>query len=266
MVREEAEVLTVSGLLWRAAGMPAPKWELEPAEGPCGTCGRPITAGVPQKAINSPTFAQHSDYLKYGSHVCAACAWLYGLGRSRPGNFLVVGERVYWPVISLESETEDRPSWLRVIREVARMDPRLPAAGVLTTDVKPRLWPRTRVVTLRAFGLYVHAPEYDVSTFVELDLAELERVALEIGEALRQGFTKTDVYHGLWRNYKRMRRLGKEGIELEKRLSEVRQSEVFVPALVVAGVRKGGKHGTAGKSYGAREARGEAHQNGLGLL
>ena len=260
------KVLTVSGMLWRAMGMPAPKWELEPVQGLCGTCGQPITAGVPQKAINSPTFAQHADYLKYGTHVCAACAYLYGMGRSRPGNFLVVGERVYWPVISQDAETEERPSWLRVIREVARMDPRLPAAGVLTTDVKPRLWPRARAVTLRAFGLYVHAPEYDVSEFRELDLFELERVALEIVEALRLGFTKADVYHGLWRNYKRMKKHGKAGVELEKTLAGLRQKAEFVPALVIAGVRKGEKDGAAGGTERDGKARGEADQVGLGLL
>gem|GEM_PF-5144675 len=188
------------------------------------------------------------------------------MGRARPGNLLVVGERLYWPVISLESETDTRPAWLRVVRDVVEMNAGLPAAGILTTDVKPRLWPRAKAVTLGSFGLYVHAPEYDVSEFRYLDLATVERIARSIICALRLGFTKADIYRGLWRNYKLMRQLGTDGISLERMLASLRDIDEFVPALVVAGLRKEEKGGATRSVERAAAARSQTDQERPRLL
>ena len=258
--------MTASQLVWSAAGSPAPKWGLEPASGYCATCGAPLEMGVHHKRINSPTFSQHADYFRYSNHVCVACAWLYGLGRARPGNFLVVGNRVWWPVISPDSETDDRPTWMRAFREASRMEARLPVTGVITTDVKPRLWPRARVASVSAFGIYVHAPEYDVSEWVEFDLARLIDAVDEIRHALKMGFSKTDVFLGLWRNFKRMKQWGKEGVEVEKKLSALRHEAYFVPALVAAGVKKEEKRGTARGIDANRKARSESDQGQSRLL
>lgn len=254
---------TAPGLLWRAAGRPAHAYPEEHYEGSCATCGVPCETGVATDAINNPTFSNHAEFFRYGRCVCRACAWLYGIGKGKPGNVLALGDRYVRPVISEKSADEERPTWLSALREAASLDPSTPVAGVLTTDTKPRVWPRMRVASVGDFGLYVHAPEYDTSVYRQMDLAELLRVANLVGEALALGYAKARVYSGLLADFARAKRVGLgEAMRLEEELRKVRCAPEFVPALVIG--QKGDANAdrdVAREPERAREARGEARQD-----
>src|SRR5581483_8085406 len=143
-------VRTAPALLWRAAGEPPAKWPLESASGVCATCGDSLGAGIPVEAIAGETFAMHADYLRYGTHVCPACGWLYSDAKQHHRNVLEVA---------------------------ATQAPDTVLSGVLTTDPKPRCWPRARLASVGRFGLYVHAPDWDTSQYVGAPLADVLTVS-----------------------------------------------------------------------------------------
>ena len=223
-------VETAPALVWRAAGEPAHKYTEEPHSGACATCGGGISIGVPIDEINNPTFSNHAEFFRYGTHACRACAWLYGIGKGRPGNIMAAGTDLYRPVISEKSATDERPTWLDTLRSLSGD---MPVAGVLTTDTKPRVWPRMRIASIRAFGLYVHAPEYAVSEYRSFSLADLGVASSAIRKALDMGFTKRRIHLGLLADFTRAKRHTREVMSLEQRLRMLRDRPEFVPALIV---------------------------------
>lgn len=267
MIREPA---SAPDLLWRNSGEPPHKYREEAAEGPCATCAAPLDGhGIPTREVNSPTFSNHAEFFRYSAHVCRACAWLYGIGKGRPGNVLAVGNRILHPMISLESaEKEGRPSWQEILPCLDLWtDPMLgdlqdipedaPFCGVLTTDPKPRLWPRMRLSTARSPALYVHAPDYGASEIRALDVGGLSRCWDLVVAALEMGFSKRAIYRGLPSDYARMKRRLEEAMGLEGKLREYRQRPEFVPALVISGIEKGEKGGDD-DADGGPEPGGEA--------
>jgi len=232
------EFVSPSELIWRAAGSPLPKWPMEPARlGVCATCGAPIREGVSHEAINSESFAGHADYLAFGTHVCPACAWLYGLGRSKPGNVLAVGGALYHPMLSRESaRKEGRPTWLEALEEASQAPPDTPVTGVMTVDPKPRLWPRARVGSRGGvFYLYVHNPDWDVSQLVGFDLDRALELVPRLQKVLALGFSKRSVFWDLLRDHKRARKDLRGALALERELARLRPEPEFVVALMAAG-------------------------------
>lgn len=231
--------MSASSLAYLAAGCPSHGYARVPVQGCCATCGAPLNHGVPLTEIETPTTANHADYFRFGSrHVCDACAWLYGVGKGRPGNYLATPGRYESTVISLESVVEDKRPWLTVLRELPSLAPATPVAGVMTTDVKPRLWPRVRLATIGAFGLYLHCPDYDVSEWRAFDLAScLTAVDLMI-PPLTAGFAKASLYHGLWRDHARASRDPMQTAAWEAALSAHRAAPYYLPAVIAAGVTK----------------------------
>jgi len=236
-------MMSHTSLMHAAAGHPAHGLETTPsASGVCATCGASICAGVPISAIETPTTSGHADLFRFGGqHVCDACAWLFGAGKGRPGNFVATPLRLEYTVISLESVVEDKRPWLTVLRELAEMPADTPVTGVMTTDVKPRLWHRCRLATIGRFGLYVHAPEYDVSEWRDFDLRACLAVIDLMLAPLRAGFAKASVYHGLLRDYARASRDLPQVMAWDAALAPHRQQSHFLPALIAAGVTKGEK-------------------------
>lgn len=231
--------LTAPGLLWRAAGTPSPKWPLEPAGGRCATCAAPVSEGVSHLTINSTTFSQQGDFFQYGTHCCPACAWLYSDAKRHHRSVLAVGDTLLWPLLSVTAAAEQgRPSWLDTLRLVAATDPATPCAGVLTTDPKPRFWPRTRLASAGAFGLYAHAPDYDTSNYVRFDAADAVALTELILPLLRQGYSKRTIARGLWADYPRATRDLAATVRDEQDLAPARRSPAFVPALLAAGLLK----------------------------
>lgn len=206
----------------------------------------------------------HADIFRFrGRHVCPACAWLFAAGKGAPGNFVVAGASMEYVVISLESVVETKRPWLAVLRDLAQLPPDTPTTGVMTTDVKPRLWPRMRLSTVGAFGLFLHVPDYDISEWRAFDLNECLRIIQLLREPLLAGFAKASLYHGLWRDYARASKRPGDVMAWEAQLVHLRHSAAFLPALIAAGVTKGEKADVPTPGKPAGPARAGAEERGF---
>ena len=205
----------------------------------CATCGEPTSTGIPLAQIETPTTSAHADLFRFGTrHVCPACAWLFAAGKGKPGNYMAVGDKYESLVISIDSVVTDKLPWRDALRKTAVMPPDTAIAGLMTTDVKPRLWPRVKLASVGHFGLYIHCPDYDVSEWRFFDLQECIALIDEIEEVLAIGFAKASAYYGLTRDYARTIRSPEKTLALESRLATQRQSPHFLPALIAAGVNR----------------------------
>ncbi len=232
-------VMTASGHIWNAAGRPSHPYKEESGlQACCATCGERMDTGVPLKEVETPTMSNHGDFFRFGTHVCAACAWLFAIGKGRPGNFLACGDNIEYLVISQESVVADKRPWLAALREAARRPPSTVVTGILTTDVKPRLWPRARLATVGSFGLYVHAPDYDISEWRTFDITACLRAIDAMLPPLKAGFAKASIYYGLYRDYARAAGNLKQTNEWERPLAVHRRFPHFLPALMVAGITR----------------------------
>lgn len=236
---------TAPQLIWRAfgslppAGKTGSKYGFEPCEGLCATCAAPITDGVPftprrkVAGIDNDTFSQHGEYARYGTHVCAACAWLYGEPKQMHRAVLVVGDQGWWPTIA--QTIPGRPRWRHVLREIVHADAATPMTGVLTADPKPRLWPRAHVASCGAPGFYIHLPDQDISGWYAIELRHVAISLAAVDAAIAAGATKTAALRGLWTAPKLVDAAGIETIErLEERLALLRGRIEFNIAAVIA--------------------------------
>ena len=197
------------------------------------------SSGVSVSDIETPTTSGHADLFRFGTqHVCHACAWLFSAGKGRPGNYIAAGDRFEYAVISLESAVEDKRPWIDVLRSLCDMPPETRVSGVMTTDVKPRLWHRVRPASIGRFGLYLHCPDYDVSEYRSFDLRACIDLIDAMIEPLTAGFAKASIYHGLLRDFARAGKDMAQAIRWETSLSKHRTSAHFLPALIAAGVTK----------------------------
>lgn len=235
----ECKQVSPSHYTWQSAGNPTHPYKEEAINGQCATCGSPTNIGIPLTEIETPSTANHADYFRFGSkHVCCACAWLYAVGKGRPGNYIANGDRMESLVISQESVVIDKRPWLIALNELAEMPPETSITGVMTTDVKPRLWPKTRFATVENFGLYVHAPDYDLSTWLDFSLNDCLAATRLMREPLLAGFSKASIYHGLFRDFARTGRDPTKAMEWERKLAEMRKKSYFIPALIAAGIKQ----------------------------
>jgi hypothetical protein len=229
---------TSQQLIWKAMGSPKPKWSCESVNGRCATCGQTITEGVSRKIIESVTYSQQADYMKYGDYNCLACAWLNSDPKNNHRGVIVVGDQIWWPMISLESSTPDRHQWLDVICDIGKYADETPVTGCITTDPKPRLWPRYKLSTIGSFGLYIHAPDYDQSGFLQIDRGKLIRISMLIKSALEMKYSKRSVYLSLLNDFKITEKHPVESMNLERRLKELRKTNEFIPALLITQIKK----------------------------
>lgn len=219
--------MTHTELCYELAGKPTID-DLQDVDAHCATCGSACTQAVNQKDINNPTFSQHGDFLK-GEWVCPACAFMYRQGKAKPGNYLAVEhDKLHYLSIS----GVDKLSWREIVPMLLQKDPNTKVAGVLTTDVKPRLFPRTNLATIGDFGLYIHAPDYDVSEYREFDLSDLMANIELIEKILSHKFTKTSIMQGLFTYHKMAVKDPVLTADLERRID--RSNPAFIPALIIA--------------------------------
>ena len=234
--------MTASRLIWTAAGSPDQKHPTEPDTGRCMICGSEIDGeAVHAKRIIKSTTAGDSQLFRFrqATHFCIPCAWLMELGKGRPGNFIASEQTGFeLAVISVESVVADKRPWLHIVRDLAQLPPDTTITGVLTTDVKPRLWHRCQIATIADFGLYIHAPDYDVSEWRQFSLDDLLGTIDAMMPILRHGYAKSAVYHSLFNDYKRASRDPAEALRLESTLADLRRRPEFLPALLMAGVTK----------------------------
>lgn len=241
-------------LIWSSFGRPAPEgktgsaYRFEPADGCCATCAAPIAEGVPftprrgVPGIDNDTFHGHAEYARWGTHVCRACAWLYGDPKRTHRGVLVVGERGWWPVIAATKAgdeakakaVEGRPRWRYALAEIARAPADTPVTGVLTVDPKPRLWPRAEIATAAAPGLYVHSPDHDWSRWTAFDLREVARALALVDQAVALGATKSACWAGLLGSPKLADRVGLGRLAaIDARIAPMRGSaELLISCLV----------------------------------
>jgi hypothetical protein len=236
---------TASELIWNAFGARAPEgktgsqYRFEPAMGHCAICGAAITEGVPFAprrgvvGIDNPTFSGYAEYARWGSHVCRACAWLCGDPKRTHRAMLVVGDRGWWPTIA--QAIDGRPRWRNILGEIARAAPEMPMTGVLTTDPKPRLWPRAQLATCGRPGMYFHCPEQDISGWRQFDLRTVAQALAAVNAAITIGATKSAALRGIWTMPTLADRHGTKIVDrVERRLAEYRGSTEFMIAAVVA--------------------------------
>ena len=232
-------MITASLHTWHAAGRPPPPYDEEGGATVCATCATPMDRGIPLAHIETPSTANHADYFRFGSqHVCPACAWLFAAGKGRPGNYVATPGRMESTVISLDSVVPDKRPWLAVLPELLRLPSHTPVAGVMTTDVKPRLWPRVRLASIGRFGLYLHAPDYDVSEYRCFRLPDCLRLIAEMLPCLRAGYSKASLTHGLLRDYARTAKDPERAWRWDSVLRAHRGQPHFLPALIAAGIPK----------------------------
>jgi hypothetical protein len=237
---------SASDHFWSASGKPiaqptvrsehstAATWPVLDASFDCATCGVPSARGIALKNVLNPTFSRHADFLKFGDHVCEACAWMYAEPKLRHRNVVAIGDVIAWPMIGVASATVDRPHWSVAWSAIVRAPSGTPLSGVLTTDPKPRLWPLARVSTVDRPGLYVHVPDYDVSAYVEFDRVEVASMLTTIGWALDRGFSKRAVYYGLTRDLKRCAVDMTSALVLDREIAAIRPQSGFLVALMIA--------------------------------
>jgi len=237
--------LTAAELMWRGFGSRSPEgktgsqYQFEPAAGRCCTCGAEIAEGVPfaprrgVAGIDNDTFSGHGEFARWGTHACRACAWFYGDPKRTHRGCLVVGDRGWWPTIA--QEIEGRPRWRHVLGEIGRAGGDAPMTGVLTSDPKPRLWPRAQLATCGAPGLYLHVPDYDVSGWTIFDLRRVERAIAAVDDAIAAGATKRAAFYGLWLQAQLVDRLGLAATAaLEAALAPHRGSVELTIAVLIA--------------------------------
>lgn len=228
---------TASMIAYEGAGRPEIIYPTVSHSGHCACCGGVIEGeAVPISEIENPTFTQHGDFLAHGKYVCPACAWLFGAGKGKPGNFIATPMRYEQTVISLKSVVYNKRPWQTVIREVAAMPKNTPVCGVLTTDVKPRLWPRMRAATVGAFGLYVHSPDDDLSDYIDMPIDDLSAIIDIVLPALALKFSKQNLRHGLYQNQKIFQKHFSAAVALERQIAPWRVHPAFIPAVLMAGV------------------------------
>lgn len=224
---------------WNAAGRPPHPCESENILSRCSICSSEITEGVKVSDIETPSMSDHSSIFRFGDHVCNACAWLFSLGRGKPGNYIAIDGKFEYVVISQNSVVENKRPWSDVFIDIANLNPDTVVTGVMTTNVKPRLWHKARLATIGNFGLYIHDLEHDISGWVEFDLIDCIKLMELMNEALSYGFSKNNIYYGLANNYEKFKRNPEKTIELERMIGESRNCTHFIPALIASGIDKG---------------------------
>lgn len=203
---------TAPQLAWRALGGPAPQGKTggqyrfeKVAEGSvCATCATPIEEGVPftpprgVKGVDNPTFHGYAEYVRFGTHVCAACAWFYGDPKRTGRGLLVLGGEAFWPLLGQAGKAPgDRPRWRGLLGRVGRSPPATPMTGVMTVDPKVRLWPRMLIATAGAPALYLHSPGHNWSRWTPFDLEATGEALTLCDRAIALGATRSAVWRGL---------------------------------------------------------------------
>lgn len=237
--------MSPSKISWMGAGNPDHAFKKTVFTGHCATCGGVIDGdAVHVGEIDNPTFSNHADFFRFGGlHVCPACAWLFCAGKGKPGNYVATPESFESTVISMESVVACKRPWRDVLADIVKREASTPVTGVMTTDVKPRLWPRARTATVGRFGLYIHCPDYDVSEWRNFNLAECVAITETLRPMLAAGFAKASLWFGLFRDHNRTGKTLAASWAWESELIKLRASPAFLPALIAAGVKIGEANG-----------------------
>lgn len=219
--------------LWCAAGSPMPSWPIVAVDPvPCATCGVETTRGVLRSALVSKTFSRAPEFLRFSNTICVSCAWMYDDPKRKHRSVLAIGNQIWWPAMGLQSASIDRPTWGAVIAILERAPAGEPVTALMTTNPKPRLWPFAHVASTSRCGMYLHAPEYDVSGYIDIDRHRLAEAYRHVCDDLAAGYTKRAIMYGIPMHT--AFRGDRRGFARESELQEMRRQAEFLPALLAA--------------------------------
>ena len=200
--------------------------------GICGVCG--YEGGVlHQKRAITPTTSNIADLFRHGNGVCFECCACIQEPRVLISNLYAdssgMGLR---PVVSAQSETEERPTWRNLIRH--GLTEGAQTAAIFTSNVQRRLWHNAPVGTIgdRWRVLMVHD---DIERVLVVNLTTLKDVLDKIEYLLNLGFSKVSIKDGLLSgNQKYVSQNINTAISLENQIAEYRNQDEFILTLFIA--------------------------------
>lgn len=231
--------MTAQSQIHKNWGSPAVENTEQVESGYCATCAGNLNGGaVHVKNLKGYSWGRQVSYLNGSDYVCVACAFLHGQPKDGNRNLIAVGDELLFPMIGVDSATNDRPSWLQVWERLKNTDPTLPISAIITTDPKPKLWPMIQQVTLENFGCYIHQPDYNVSEFRLFSFAESCEFLPVIIDLITRKFSKRQIATSLLTDAKTLQKDPVFILSAESNLRLMRKSAAFLPTLTIAGVPK----------------------------
>lgn len=236
-----------------ARGLQLAPLEIQPQPVPDGTycsiTGQPITAGYPVADMVTDATNEFLDCFRggVGGWVSDAAARCFKNSDPRKGNVtaravMVFEDGTYYnPLIAREQAIlQVRPYWSDLVREVWPTRAGQRVLIILTTDMKRRLWIRSRVGTL---GNRTPVFYYDSATAgneaILVDWPRLIECLDTVEEVYTRGFPKTAIRECLYTVGKIVQAVGfVEARQMELRLSTWRGTPEFQVATLVAQKRE----------------------------
>jgi hypothetical protein len=230
--------MTAQQQIYKSWGSPPLETQLELANSYCATCGAEIEYGLHKQHLNGYSWGRQVHYLNGSEFVCKACAYLHGQPKDAHRNLIAIGDDLLFPMIGVDSATDDRPSWLQVWERLKTTDENLPISAIITVDPKPKLWTMIQQVNLAQFGCYIHQPDYNVSEFRLFSFEESCEILEFILPLLQRKFSKAVIATSLLKDFKTVQKEPDFIMAAESRLKVYRKSPAFLPALTIAGISK----------------------------
>lgn len=178
--------------------------------------------------------------------ICAHCVAVWREPKKWHRGICATETGVLFPVISIESVTEDRPLWADTLRGLDGS----PRVIVLTTDPKKRVWPFARISSGDSVCIYFHDPHrpdrringivmkrvsFGVSCNLWISLIEFGKTLAIIESAYEAGFNKEVIRTSLFSNFNQAVAAGHRVVAgFEQSLIPIRQTPEFMPALIMA--------------------------------
>lgn len=228
---------THTRLIYNNLGNPSLEFNAVRHDGNCACCFFKIKDGYAVSEIKGVSFSRQKSFLS-GDFLCVACMWMFNEPKKAHINLIAFGEKIVFPMISWDTATNERPNWFHTLSELAKMPMQTSVSGVLTVDPKPRLWPMSELVTRSNFGLYVHNQDYNVSEFMRLDLDKILMIAEYLIDLIALKFSKRTLYSGILKDTPRVKKDIARFVKIETELKKLRKNKEFIPALMIAGVKK----------------------------
>lgn len=184
----------------------------------CAITGQPINVGYPVADMVTDATNEFLDCFRGGVHgyVSDAAARCFKNSDPKKGNptaraAMIFEDGTYYnPLISRDSAIKnERPCWSELVRDVwpVRAGQRL--LIILTTDMKRRLWIRSRVGTLGArTPVFYYDSETAGNESLLIDWSRLVECLDAVEEVYTAGFVKPSIRECLWRQTKAVEEVG----------------------------------------------------------
>lgn len=205
-------------------------------DGQCGVCGIQGQTGFFRNELLDVSSSNTTVLFPFNTQfICRYCVGMWKEPKKWHRSVFALPGKVQFPVISSDSEAQDRPTWSSVFRMLADTDPGIPRVLVCTTDPKKRVWPRARVSSGPYAQIYIHDPSGAVSDNRTVLIRDLASCLALVEYIYSQGFTKEHIRKNLLSYQKLCLNIGYiQASRLENLLSFWRPRPEFYPAVLVA--------------------------------